>query len=71
MEQQNDDAIGEEEVKTQPASVQNKQKSSNNTEVPEKYRDILKKSLVVNLIRDKKIEEIINSLTKTTTDSDM
>lgn len=70
VEQQNDDAI-EEEVKTEPASVQSEQKSSNKTVVPEKYRDILKKSLVVNLIRYKNIDEIINSLTKTTTDSNM
>lgn len=40
-----------------------KQNHSSDTEVPEKYKDILTKKLVVNLIRYENIEETFNSST--------
>ncbi|XP_055316014.1 DNA polymerase zeta catalytic subunit isoform X2 [Sitodiplosis mosellana] len=60
VKQENDNAV-EEGKKNEPEKVQDKQKLAKNTEVPEKYRDILKKSLVVNLIRYNNIEEIFNT----------
>lgn len=64
------------QIKNEPMKSSDKQyqtvqhSASNEVEVPEKYRNILKKSVVVNLIRYTNIEEAFHS-NKLTENSDM
>lgn len=57
--------ISKNETENKPMKSSDKQYQEEeyliNTEVPEKYREILKKSLVVNLIRYENIEEAFHS----------
>lgn len=53
------------------ASVQEKKKSLNKSEVPEKYRDIINKSVKVNLIRYNDIEKEFNTPPKTASNTNM
>lgn len=63
-----------EDTRNEWTTVQKKRQTSNISEVPEKYRDIVRKSPVVKLIRYKDIKKVFNTLpksTKTSLDSNM
>lgn len=53
------------------ASPHEKKKSSNKSELPEKYRDIINKSIKVNLIRYNDIEKEFNTPPKTASNTNM